>query len=472
MFEGVDEALAYAREHDISCVDLKICGLAGEWLHLSVTTREFTEKVFEDGVGYDGSSVRGFGELECGDLAAVPDPRTAFIDPFYDKPTLSFICDTVAADTKEPYARDPRAVARRAEAYLRDTGVADAALFAPEFEFNIFDRIDVVNEPLSTSVRIIAPDARDGGAASGAADKGGYLQVPPADQLHALRAEIVSELQNVGVSVRYHHHEVGSAGQCEIEVPLERLLGAADKAMLTKYVVKNVARRRGKLATFMPKPVYGQPGNGMHVHQRLERHGENVFHDESPRRYAGLSATALSYIAGLLQHAPALTGLTNASTNSFKRFVEGYEAPVSLFFSLANRSAAIRVPKYAVRPHDKRIEYRPPDFSGNVYLSLAAMLMAGLDGVLRRVDPTAAGFGPYDVDIAKADDDLRRRVTPLPSSLKQAMEALSADRDFLLAGAVFSNDLLDAWIDLKLSREAPQVGNRPHPYEYHLYLDV
>jgi len=472
MFGSVSEALEYIRENDISLIDLKIGSLAGEWLHISIPSREFGENYFQQGVGFDGSSVRGFGRLESGDLAAVPDPATGFLDPFYEKPTLSFICDTVTADTKEPYGRSPRAVARRAERYLADSDTADAALFAPEFEFNIFDRVKVINKPFHTCVRIAAGETREQGGSYGIPAKGGYLRTPPLEQLHILRSEIVAVLENVGVPVHYHHHEVGAAGQCEIEVSLDTLTRAADKTMLIKYVVKNVARRRGKLATFMPKPIHGEPGNGMHVHQMLGKAGRNLFYDPSPRRYANLSEVAFSYIGGLLRHGPALTGLTNPSTNSFKRLVEGFEAPVSLFFSLANRSAAVRVPKYAVGPEEKRIEYRPPDFTGNVYLTLAGMLMAGIDGVTKKIDPTAAGFGPFDVDISQAQPELRGRITPLPLSVEEALRALSSDRQFLLAGGVFGDDLIDAWMDLRLSQEVREVRHRPHPYEYYLYLDA
>lgn len=471
MFENTEDALAYVRENDIALIDLKIGGLAGEWRHITVPARELTPEFFADGVGFDGSSVRGFGRTEHGDLAAVPDATSAFLDSVYDAPTLSFICDIVTADARQPYLRDPRGVARRAETRLARSGVADRAVFAPEFEFYVFDRVTVWNEPLRACVEIEAGES-DGDHGHAIPPGGGYARTPPIDQLAALRCEITTTLEKLGVPVHYHHHEVGPAGQCEIETPLETLTRAADRAMLIKYVVKNVAARHGKVATFMPKPIYLQAGSGMHVHQRLENHDGPIFFDDTPGRYAQLSDIALSYIAGLLQHGPTLTGLTNPTTNSFKRFVDGHEAPVSLFFSLANRSAAIRVPGYANRAEEKRIEYRPPDFTGNIYLTLAGMLLAGLDGVTRGVDPTAEGFGPYDVDIALADELLRRRVRPLPGSVVEAMAALSAGRRVLLAGEVFNDDLIDTWIDLRLQREAREVGQRPHPYEFALYLDT
>jgi glutamine synthetase len=276
----------------------------------------------------------------------------------------------------------------------------------------------------------------------------------------------------MGIAVRYHHHEVGAPGQCEIEIDLDTLVRAADRTMMIKYVIKNIAQRHGKLATFMPKPVFGEAGNGMHVHQKLEKGGRNLFYDDKQRNYAGLSDTALRYIGGLLKHGRALTGLTNPSTNSFRRLIEGYEAPVNLFFSLANRSAAIRVPRYAVKPEDKRIEYRPPDFTGNIYLTLAAMLMAGLDGIESNIDLAGHHFGPFDVDIAKEDEAFKRRITPLPQSLRDALTALAEDHDFLVKGEVFNELFIERWVNFKLMSESAAVAARPHPYEYQLYLDV
>jgi glutamine synthetase len=298
------------------------------------------------------------------------------------------------------------------------------------------------------------------------------LRIPPSDQLCTIREEICDELQRVGVPVRYHHHEVGAPGQCEIETELAPLVTAADRTLIIKYIARNVANRHGKIATFMPKPVYGEAGNGMHVHQKLQKGSEHIFFDGRGKRYADLSDTALHYIAGLLRHGPALTGLTNPSTNSYKRLVEGYEAPVNLFFSLANRSAAIRVPKYAVAPAEKRIEYRPPDFTGNIYLTLAAMLMAGIDGIRNRIQPGEHNMGPFDVDIGRQDDAFKRKIVPVPRSLDEALSALQADHDFLTRGEVFAPGMIDAWITAKRVNEARAVSARPHPYEYCLYLDT
>jgi len=472
VFDSAVEALKYIEVNDLAMVDLKIVGVAGQWLHVTVPARKFTQKHFEEGVGYDGSSGAGFGEVESGDVAARPDPCSAFLDPFWEHPTISFLCDTITADTKERLAGDPRNIARRAVERMCTIGIADEAWMGPEFEFHVFDRVEVVNEPYYTNVEIHSAEVHTDGLTPAIPHKHGYLRVPPSEQLHDLRSEISLTLEKLGIPVRYHHHEVGAPGQCEIEVDLAPLVHAADHTMLIKYVVKNLARRRGKLATFMPKPVFGEAGNGMHVHQMLTKGGQPLFYDRKEKNYANLSDLALQYVGGLLKHGRALTGLTNPSTNSFKRLVEGYEAPVNLFFSLANRTAAIRVPRYAVSPQDKRIEYRPPDSAGNIYLTLAGMLMAGLDGIESPVDLAAENFGPFDVDIAKQDGEFRRKITPLPASLHDALTALNDDRAFLLKGEVFSNAFIDNWIAAKRANEDREVAARPHPYEYHLYLDT
>ena len=472
MFESAAKALKYIADHEIAMVDLKVVGIAGQWLHVTIPARNFTQKHFEEGVGYDGSSGAGFAKVESGDVAALPEPETAFIDPFWERPTISFLCGTVTADTKQPLAADPRAIARRAEAHLRCSGIADEAWMAPEFEFHVFDRLEVINEPYYTCVRVECSEVESDGTSPAIAARRGYMRVPPVEQLHDLRSDICMMLEGMGIPVRYHHHEVGAPGQCEIEIDLDTLVRVADRTMLIKYVIKNLARQRGKLATFMPKPVYGEAGNGMHVHQKLDKGGKPLFYDERKKNYANLSDTALWYIAGLLCHGGALTGLTNPSTNSFKRLVEGHEAPVNLFFSLANRSAAIRVPRYAVAPRDKRIEYRPPDFTGNSYLSLASMLMAGLDGIRQKLDPSEHDFGPFDMDVAGQGEAFKRKITPLPRSLYDAVAALDRDRDFLLQGEVFPSSFIDAWIATKRADETAEIAARPHPYEYHLYLDA
>ncbi len=453
-------------------VDLKVCGMGGQWMHISLPARRFGLTEFEEGVGYDGSAESGFTTVECGDVVAIPLPETGFVDPFWNEPTLSFICRTATADTREPLALDPRSTAEKAVSHMRQTGIADEALMAPEFEFHIFDNVQVVDEPYHIAISIRASETHPDGVTSAIPIKRGYMRVPPTEHLHNLRSEIALELERLGIPIRYHHHEVGAPGQCEIEVGLQPLVQAADHTMLIKYVVKNVARRHNKLATFMPKPIFGEAGNGMHVHQRLTKAGKPLFFDDRRKNYADLSNLALHYIGGLLQHGAALTGITNPSTNSYKRLVEGYEAPVNLFFSLANRSAAIRVPRYATAPQEKRIEYRPPDFTGNIYATLAGMLMAGLDGIESNIDPSVHHFGPFDVDIAQQSDEFRRRIAPLPRSLYDALEALEADREFLLKGGVFAEAFFNLWISTKRRKEAFPVAIRPHPLEYEMYLDV
>ena len=472
MFSSAEEALAHIAKHDIAMVDLKIVGIAGQWLHITIPAKSFTRRHFEEGVGYDGSSGAGFGSVESGDVVARPDFATAFIDPFWEHPTLSFICGTVTADTKEPFARDPRTIAQRAVEYMRRRGIADDALMAPEFEFHVLDGVEVHEGPYQTYVNIRSTEVDGEGQSVPIARRQGYMRTPPAETLHDVRSEIALLLEQMGVAVRYHHHEVGAPGQCEIEVDLAPLVRAADQAMLIKYVVKNVARRRGKLATFMPKPVFGEAGNGMHVHQKLDGNGRPLFYDDQCGNYADLSETALHYVGGLLKHGAALTGLTNPSTNSFKRLVAGFEAPVHLFFSLGNRSAAIRVPRYAVSPDEKRIEYRPPDFTSNVYLALAGMLMAGLDGIESKIDPTGNGFGPFDVDIAKQDEAFLSAITPLPRSLYDAMDALAKDHAFLRKGEVFPEAFIADWVRVKRCEETDKIATRPHPHEYELYLDA
>ncbi len=472
MFTGAQEALKFIADHEVAMVDLKVTGIHGQWLHITIPAANFTEAHFMDGVGYDGSSGSGFSKVENGDVVARPVPETAFMDPFYELSTISFLCETVTADTGQSFPSDPRTIAKKAVQHMRDTGIADESWMAPEYEFHVFDRVEVENSPYSMSVDVDCAEVHSGGEVAPIPRRGGYLRVPPSDQLHDLRSEIAMLLQGMGVPVKYHHHEVGAPGQCELEVDLSPLLQAADQAMLIKYVIKNAARRRNKIATFMPKPIYGEAGNGMHVHQRLTKAGRPLFFDDSGERYADLSNLAMQYIGGLLAHGRALTGLTNPSTNSFRRLVEGYEAPVNLFFSLANRSAAIRVPGYAISPNAKRIEYRPPDATANIYMMLAAMLMAGLDGIESKIDPGERDFGPFDVDIAEQDQAFRKKITALPYDLRGAVKALQEDHDFLLKGDVFPKPFLDVWIASKRDDEAVAVATRPHPFEYHLYLDA
>jgi glutamine synthetase len=405
----------------------------------------------------------------------VPDLGTGVLDPFWAVQTLSFICRTREADGRQQFTADPRGVAERAEAFLRDCGIADASRWGPEFEFYVFDDVRFECGVNRSSYQVDSSEADWNSGASGSGHHiplhGGYHAIPPRDRLYNLRSEICMLLQGMDVPVKYHHHEVGGPGQLEIETPLVGLLAAGDMTMIVKYVTKMAAHRKGQAATFMPKPLYGEAGSGMHFHQQLWQDGRNLFYDADG--YGCLSETARHYIGGLLTHAPAVLGLTNPSTNSYRRLVPGFEAPVNNFFSLGNRSAAIRIPKYARQPDTARFEFRPPDATCNVYLALAAQLMAGIDGIRRRIDPEEAGFGPIDADIFSwSDAERRQRIRSLPASLDEALRALEDDHAFLLEGGVFSEAVLERWISHKRTHEALEVRNRPHPYEVALYFDL
>lgn len=472
MFETFADAAAWVRDQGIRMIDLKFSDLWGRWRHVTLSASEFTPQLMTEGVGFDGSSV-GLRSVKSGDMALIPDLATGVVDPFWETPTLSFICSVVEADTKARYFRDPRVIAQRAEAYLRSSGIADESRWGPEFEFYVFDRVSFENSVNTAAYRVDSAEADWNSAENGHGHyvplHGGYHVIPPRDQLFGLRSRIVTTLEEMRVPVKYHHHEVGGPGQCEIETPLMGLLPAADAVQLIKYVSKMVARQGGQTVTFMPKPLYGEAGNGMHFHQHIFKGGANQFYD--PHGYGLLSDTALHYIGGLLLHAPALLALTNPSTNSYRRLIPGYEAPVNCFFSTGNRSAAIRVPKYATQPDAVRMEFRPPDATCNPYVAMAAMLMAGIDGVLRRIDPTAAGFGPIDENIFAWSPEKRAEIKALPTSLGDACAALQADHGFLLAGDVFDEETIQDWIKAK-SKEHHAVLERPHPYEVQLYFDL
>ncbi|MBU0703713.1 MAG: type I glutamate--ammonia ligase [Chloroflexi bacterium] len=473
MFDTFEEAHRYVEENGVQMIDLKFADLGGRWRHLTIPQGQFTPELMEDGVGFDGSAV-GLKSVKAGDMVLVPDLSTGFADPFWDTPTLSFVCATLEADTKAIFPNDPRNIALRAEEYLVESGIADQSLWGPEFEFYVFDSVAYENGMNRSGYSVASDEAAWRSGAGGHGHyiplHGGYHAIPPSDTLYNLRSEMCLRLQEMGVPVKYHHHEVGGPGQCEIETPLMGLLEAGDATMIVKYVTKMVAHRHGQTATFMPKPLYGEAGSGMHFHQHLFKGGQNVFYD--PAGYGLLSQTALHYIGGLLFHGPALLALTSPSTNSYRRLVSGFEAPVNAFFSVGNRSAAVRIPRYATQPDQVRIEFRPPDAACNVYLALAAQLLAGLDGVRRRIDPTEAGFGPIDADVFSWTDEQRAAIRPLPASLKESLDALADDHDFLLAGDVFTEDLIERWIAFKMDKEYYQVRNRPHPYEMELYFDV
>lgn len=473
MFEDFDQARRYVVEHGVQMVDLKFCDLWGRWHHLTLPASQFTPRLMQKGVGFDGSAV-GLKSVKSGDMVLTPDLASGAMDPFWDRPTLSFICVTREADTHNLFNDDPRNMARRAEALLRQSGVADESRWGPEYEFYVFDQVAFENDINRAGYRLDSSEAGWNSAAGGHGHyiplHGGYHAIPPQDQLYNLRSEIAAHVEAMGVPVKYHHHEVGGPGQVEIETPLMGMVAAGDAAMLVKYAAKMTARARGKTVTFMPKPLYGEAGSGMHFHQHLFQGGRNLFYD--PDGYGCLSQTALYYIGGLLMHSPALLALTNPSTNSYCRLVPGFEAPVNAFFSLGNRSAAIRIPKYAHDPDSTRIEFRTPDATGNVYLTLAAQLLAGLDGIRRQIDPVREGLGPIDDDIFSWSADRRASIRQLPGSLREALDALHRDHDFLLAGGVFSIELIERWIAHKLEAEYYAVRNRPHPYEMELYFDV
>ncbi len=473
MFHTFEQAQDYVQEQKVQFIDLKFCDLWGGWHHLTVPASQFDSSIMKDGIGFDGSAV-GLKSVKAGDMVLIPDLTTGFLDPFWEASTLSFICTTLEADTHAIFTNDPRNIAIRAEDYLRGTGIADYSLWGPEFEFYIFDEVAFESSANRASYRLESHEADWNSAKGGHGHyiplHGGYHAIPPKDQLFNLRSEMSLHLEAMGVPVKYHHHEVGGPGQAEIETPMMRLVAAGDATMLVKYVTKMTAHIHGKTVTFMPKPLYGEAGSGMHFHQHLFKNNNNVFYD--PKGYGCMSQTALYYIGGLLKHGAALLALTNPSTNSYRRLVPGFEAPVNAFFSLGNRSAAVRIPKYANQPDTARIEFRPPDATGNVYLALAAQLLAGLDGIHNRIDPTEAGYGPIDANIFAWTEAQRAVIQRLPNSLEEALRALHIDHAFLLAGDVFEEEMIQQWITYKLDAEYYQVRNRPHPYEMNLYFDV
>jgi glutamine synthetase len=462
-----EEAVAWAFEQKAQMVDLKFCDLFGSWQHMTLPVSAFGPSAFAEGLGFDGSSIRGWQGIAESDLLLMPDPASAVLDPFTGAPTLSLVCEVADPTTGEPYARDPRRVARRAEEHLRETGVADAANFGPECEFFVFDE---VSYELAGNRAHYAVDSVEGHWNSGrpglgytVREKGGYFPPAPHDTLHDLRTEIVLTLERLGIPCEFHHHEVASAGQCEVDLRYQTLTRMADQVMTYKYVVRNVARAAGKSATFMPKPLFGDNGSGMHTHQSLWREGTPLFSDKSG--YAGLSQLARAYLGGLLMHAPALLAFCAPTTNSYRRLVPGYEAPVNLVYSQRNRSAAIRIPMYSDSASAKRVEFRCPDATANPYLAFAAMLMAGLDGIEKALDPGE----PADFDLF---EERRAGIAQVPGSLAEALEALEVDHEFLLRGGVFSEELIRTWIAYKREQEVDVVALRPHPAEFALYYDA
>ena len=466
------EVLEFAKKNKVMLVDLKFIDFPGIWQHFSVPFSEIDEKTFTEGLGFDGSSIRGWQAIHASDMLIVPDPNTAIMDPFRKYPTLSMVCNIIDPVTKEPYTRDPRYVARKAEQYLKSTGLADTAYFGPEAEFFIFDDIRF-DQTANSGYYFI--DSIEGIWNSGREEcpnlgykprfKEGYFPVPPTDSQEDLRAEMVSVMQQCGLQIEAQHHEVATAGQGEIDMRFSPLVNMADNLMLFKYIIKNVAVRNGKTATFMPKPIFGDNGSGMHVHQSLWKGGKPLF---AGKEYAGLSKMAIHYIGGILKHAPALAALTNPTTNSYKRLVPGYEAPVNLAYSARNRSAAVRIPMYSENPKAKRIEVRFPDPSCNPYLAFSAMLMAGLDGIENKIEPGAS----LDKDIFELSKAELAKVPQMPGALDKALDNLEKDHKFLLKGGVFTEDALETWMAYKRKSEVDALRLRPHPYEFFLYYDI
>jgi glutamine synthetase len=466
------DVIDYGRSHGAVMVDLRFIDMPGTWQHTSIPFGRLDESIFEDGLFFDGSSIRGFQPINASDMTIIPDATTARMDPFTKHPTLVIICDIVDPITKQPYGRDPRYVARKAEAYLKQTGIGDTAFFGPEAEFFIFDDVRYSTEPNESFFSVDSQEAswntgRDEGPNLGhkIPSKGGYFPVMPVDTLMDLRTDIVQNILKVGYDVEVSHHEVATAGQCEVGIKFSTLTAMADQLLWFKYIVKNTAHEHGKTATFMPKPLYGDNGSGMHCHQSIWKAGKPLFAGDG---YGGLSEMALHYIGGILKHAPTICALTNPTVNSYRRLVPGYEAPVNLAYSSRNRSASIRIPIGGTSPKTKRIEVRFPDASGNPYYAFAAMLMAGLDGIQNKIDPG----DPLDKDIYALSPEELKGVPTVPGSLADSLTALERDHEFLLKGDVFTKDFLQEWIAFKREHEVDAVRLRPTPMEFQLYFDV
>ena len=474
------DVMALIESKEIKAIDLRFVDLPGLWQHFTVSTKEFSADIFEEGIGFDGSSIRGFQQIQESDMLLFPDPASAFVDPFMATPTLVLICNVKDPVTGESYSRDPRHIAQKAEAYLRSTGIGDTAYFGPEPEFFILDDVRYgqsynegfyhvdAGEGFWNAGRVENPDGAGASRNMGykIRYKQGYFPVPPADTHQDLRTEMMLTLEQIGVDVEVQHHEVGTAGQAEIDMRFDSLVSMGDKLLKYKYAVKNVARRHGKTVTLMPKPIFQDNGSGMHVHQSIWKDGRNQFFEAGT--YADLSQTALYYIGGILKHAPALLALTNPTTNSYRRLVPGYEAPINLIYSMRNRSAAVRIPVYSMSEKAKRVECRFPDPTCNGYLAFSAMLMAGLDGVQNRITPP----GPLDKDLYDLPPEELGKIASTPGSLAQVLDALEADHDFLLKGDVFTSDVIETWIAYKRENEVDAIRLRPHPWEFALYFDI
>ncbi len=465
------EALEFAKKNDARQIDLRFTDLPGLSQHISYPINQLNESSFEDGFGIDGSSIRGWAAINESDMLILPDPSTAFMDPFAETRTLVMLGDIIDPITRQHYDRDPRWIAKKAELYLKNSGIADTAYFGAEAEFFIFDNIRFDQNQHSGFYFV---DAEEGRWNSGREHnnlgyrpryKEGYFPVPPTDHYQDLRSEMVATMIECGLTIECHHHEVATGGQCEIDQKFDTLVKSADNMTVYKYVVRNTAYQYGKTVTFMPKPLFGDNGSGMHTHQSLWSEGKPLFSGDN---YAGLSQTALWYIGGLLRHARALSAIIAPTTNSYKRLVPGYEAPVNLAYSRRNRSAAVRIPMYSNSPKAKRVEFRPPDGASNPYLAFAAMMMAGLDGVVNKIDPGE----PLDKDIYDLSPEEMKKVPSMPASLDEALACLEEDHAFLTKGDVFSEELIETFVSYKRKAEAEAVRLRPHPYEFALYYDI
>lgn len=458
-------------DSDVQLIDIRFTDLFGQWQHFTIPTTHFTTDTFEEGLGFDGSSIRGFKSINESDMLLIPDPNTVFIDPFSDFKTAVIICDIEDPITRERYDRDPRYVAKKAEQYLKSTGIADTAFFGPEAEFFLFDKMRYENNPQGASYSLDAEEAfwnsnKEDSLGYTLRPKGGYYPVSPNDKLQDVRSDMMMRMIELGIDVEMHHHEVASAGQCEIDMKFNTLLRMADQIQMYKYVVRNVAQQYGLTATFMPKPIFGDNGSGMHVHMSLWKNGETLMHDEAG--YAGLSDVSRWYIGGILKHAPALLALCAPTTNSYRRLVPGYEAPINLVYSSRNRSACVRIPMLSKSPKAKRIEFRAPDPTANPYLAFPACLMAGLDGIQNRIEPPK----PLDKDLYELPAEEKAGIPQTPGSLRATLAALADDHEFLLKGDVFTKDLIETYIEYKLKNECDALDLRPHPYEFFMYSDV
>jgi len=468
------DVIDFIKINNLKMVDLKFCDLPGLWQHFSLPAEEvFDSGIWEEGIGFDGSSIRGFQKIHESDMLLKLDPSTVIVDPACEVPTASIICDIYDPITLEAYSRDPRYVARKAADYLRESKIADTSYWGPEAEFYIFNDIRFDQTANSGYYHI---DSTEGIWNSGTDEqpnlgykprhKEGYFPVPPMDSLQDVRSEMVLTMKAAGIPCEVHHHEVGTAGQAEIDMRYGPLVNTCDNLLLYKYIVKNVAKKHNMTATFMPKPIFEDNGSGMHVHQSLWKDGKNIFFDKNG--YALLSDTAIWYIGGLLKHAAAICAFVAPTTSSYKRLVPGYEAPINLAYSKRNRSACVRIPVYNTSEKGKRIEFRTPDPSCNPYLAIAVLLMAGLDGIKNKIDPGK----PLDKDIYDLSEADKKKIKSVPGSLDEALDALEKDQDFLLQGGVFTKDLIETWIDYKRVNEIDALRLRPHPYEFFLYYDI